>query len=94
MPKGTSAKVGVAPTRGRFAIDELRRQSRMQLDHFHVVGVDPGKRELVVAVDQDDRTFTVAKLKRHESEAVTCTDTCPKRHRHVSMNTSVGHTSL
>ena len=54
VPKGTSAKVGVAPTRGRFAIDELRRQSRRELGHFHVVGVDPGKRELVVAVDQDD----------------------------------------
>eukprot|EP00966_Prymnesium_polylepis_P325129 7381113-Prymnesium_polylepis.1 len=42
------------PTRGRFAIDELRHQSRVSLDQLHVVGVDPGKRELIVAVDQDD----------------------------------------
>jgi hypothetical protein len=42
------------PTRGRFAIDELKRQSRAALADLHVVGVDPGKRELLVAVDQDD----------------------------------------
>ena len=40
------------PRRGIWAIDELKRVSR--LDELHVVGIDPGKRELVVAVDQDD----------------------------------------
>ena len=30
----------------------------MKLDHFHVVGIDPGKRELVVAVDHDDPKAT------------------------------------
>ena len=47
-------KEGVMPTRGRFAIDELKRQSRSSLADLHVVGVDPGKVELLVAVDQDD----------------------------------------
>jgi hypothetical protein len=42
------------PARGRFSIDELKRQSRLAEADLHVVGVDPGKRELVVAVDQDD----------------------------------------
>jgi hypothetical protein len=37
------------PKRGLFAIDELKRVSR--LEHWQVVGVDPGKRELVVAMD-------------------------------------------
>ena len=42
------------PTRGYWAIDELKRVAR--LEQLHVVGVDPGKRELVVAVDMDDHT--------------------------------------
>jgi len=37
------------PKRGIFAIDELKRVSR--LEDLQVVGVDPGKRELVVAMD-------------------------------------------
>ncbi len=37
------------PKRGIFAIDELKRVSR--LEQWQVVGVDPGKRELVVAMD-------------------------------------------
>ena len=47
-------KQGGMPARGRFAIDELKRQSRAALSDLHVVGVDPGKRELLCAVDQDD----------------------------------------
>lgn len=39
------------PQRGIWAIDELKRVSR--LEELHVVGIDPGKKELVVAVDQD-----------------------------------------
>lgn len=39
------------PHRGIWAIDELKRVSR--IEDLHVVGIDPGKRELVVAVDQD-----------------------------------------
>ena len=40
------------PSRGIHAIDELKRVSR--LEDVHVVGIDPGKRELIVAVDRDD----------------------------------------
>ena len=40
------------PTRGIYAIDELKRLSR--LDQLHVVGIDPGIREIAVAVDQDN----------------------------------------
>ena len=39
------------PQRGIWTIDELKRVSR--LEELHVVGIDPGKKELVVAVDQD-----------------------------------------
>lgn len=46
------------PLRGMWAIDELKRLSR--LEELHIVGIDPGLRELVVAVDQDDtRSKTV-----------------------------------
>ena len=40
------------PQRGIHAIDELKRVSR--LEQLHVVGIDPGIREILVAVDQDD----------------------------------------
>ena len=40
------------PRRGIWAIDQLKHQSR--LDDMHVIGVDPGKRELIVGVDMDD----------------------------------------
>jgi hypothetical protein len=42
------------PSRGLYSIDELKRVSRLQ--DMHVVGIDPGKRELVAAVDRDDPT--------------------------------------
>lgn len=48
--KGSSTPSG-APRRGLFAIDELKRVSR--LEEWKVVGVDPGKRELIVAVDAE-----------------------------------------
>ena len=40
------------PKRGIWAIDQLKHLSR--IEQLHVVGVDPGKRELLVAVDVDD----------------------------------------
>lgn len=40
------------PRRGIWAINELKRVSR--LDEMKVVGIDPGKRELVVGVDMDN----------------------------------------
>lgn len=47
-----AAKLAAMPSRGVHCIDELKRVSR--LEELHVVGIDPGKRELVVAVDRDD----------------------------------------
>lgn len=40
------------PTRGIWAIDELKHQYR--LNEVHTIGIDPGKRELIRAVDMDD----------------------------------------
>ena len=40
------------PVRGIHSIDALKHAAR--LEEMHVVGIDPGKRELVVAVDRDD----------------------------------------
>lgn len=40
------------PVRGVHSIDALKHAAR--LEQMHVVGIDPGKRELVVAVDRDD----------------------------------------
>ena len=52
VSKAKKGPLSGVPRRGLFAIDELKRVSR--IDEWHVVGVDPGKRELVVAVDADD----------------------------------------
>ena len=41
------------PTRGRWSIDALKHASRHRLDDLHIVGIDPGKRELIHAVDVD-----------------------------------------
>lgn len=59
--KGTAKKKAAKPEltemprRGIWAIDELKRISRLELGDIHVIGIDPGKRELVVATDSDDR---------------------------------------
>tara|TARA_B110000046_G_scaffold126858_1_gene133225 strand:+ start:987 stop:2714 length:1728 start_codon:yes stop_codon:yes gene_type:complete len=50
LPKKRQSPTSL-PQRGIWAIDELKRVSR--LEELHVVGIDPGKKELVVAVDQD-----------------------------------------
>jgi hypothetical protein len=52
IPPKNSGSLTSLPTRGRHSIDELKRVSR--LSDLHVVGIDPGKREIVVAVDSDD----------------------------------------
>ena len=52
-PKGgDGGALGGVPRRGVWTIDQLKQASRLQ--QLHVVGVDPGKRELVVCVDMDD----------------------------------------
>ena len=51
--KRNAGQLTSLPSRGIHAIDELKRVSR--LEELHVVGIDPGIREIVVAVDQDDR---------------------------------------
>jgi hypothetical protein len=48
----TNCELKRLPRRGIWAIDELKRVSR--LEDMHVVGIDPGKRELIVGVDMDD----------------------------------------
>ena len=54
-PKGkaTGAKLASLPARGIWSIDQIKHLARRKSD-VHVVGIDPGKRELVVGVDMDD----------------------------------------
>ena len=54
IPPRKSGHINPVPTRGRHSIDELKSVSRLTLSDLHVVGIDPGKREIVVAVDSDD----------------------------------------
>jgi len=55
-PKGTAG----TPTRGIHAIDSLRGRD------LHVVGIDPGKVELVHAVDMDDPTRTAVRYTQQQ----------------------------
>lgn len=50
--KSKAAALKSMPVRGVHSIDALKHASR--IEEMHVVGIDPGKRELVVAVDRDD----------------------------------------
>ena len=43
--------LSMLPKRGIWAIDALKHTTR--LEEIHVVGIDPGKRELIVAADSD-----------------------------------------
>jgi hypothetical protein len=51
-PESATSTTSSFPRRGIWCIDELKARHRGQ--ELHVVGVDPGKRELLVAVDMDD----------------------------------------
>jgi hypothetical protein len=48
----TKKKLTAMPVRGVHSIDALKHAAR--LEEMHVIGIDPGKRELIVAVDRDD----------------------------------------
>ena len=47
-----AARLAAMPSRGIHSIDALKQFARSE--EVHAVGIDPGKRELVVAVDRDD----------------------------------------
>ena len=47
-----AAKLTAMPTRGIHSIDALKAVAKQ--DQMHAIGIDPGKRELIVAVDTDD----------------------------------------
>ena len=60
---GTSTRcLQSLPTRDKWSIDELKRVSR--LEDLHIVGVDPGKRELVNCVDMDNPKGTMGRRHR------------------------------
>ena len=50
--KTAEKTLAAMPVRGVHSIDALKHAAR--LEEMHVIGIDPGKRELVVAVDRDD----------------------------------------
>ena len=51
-PGSKAAKLASMPTRGIHSIDALKALSEDK--ELHTIGIDPGKRELIVAVDADD----------------------------------------
>ena len=60
----------ILPHRGIWAIDELKRRSR--LEDLHVIGIDPGIREPVVAADGDDPRASVVRYTKRQREFETC----------------------
>ena len=59
-PSATRSQPTTMPKRGIWAIDQLKHATRV--DEVHAIGVDPGKRELVVCVDMnrtEERANTV-----------------------------------
>ena len=62
------------PTRisrnGIWAINELKRVTRAE--EMHVIGVDPGKRELVVCVDTDNQKAAPVRYTQKQRQFETC----------------------
>ena len=63
-----TSNTNVFPRRGIWCIDELKAKHSAQ--RLHVVGVDPGKRELIVAVDMDDTHKGDTKIDKKGRQAV------------------------
>ena len=66
-PASVNLPMGI-PSRGLWCIDELKARAHGR--SVHVVGVDPGKRELLVAVDMDDSHEGDTKKARRGKPAV------------------------
>ena len=67
----SSKKQRQFPTRGVWCIDALKDEARKSRGAgVHVIGIDPGKRELVVAVDMDDTHQGNTKRERRGRSAV------------------------
>jgi len=58
------------PTRGVWCIDALKEEARKSRTNVHVIGVDPGKREIIVAVDMDDTHVGKSKRERKGTSTV------------------------
>ena len=69
-PPTAKRSVPCMPARGIWSIDELKRVSRADAKSLHVVGIDPGKHNLLVAVDADrprgSAVRYTAKQRNHE----------------------------
>jgi len=65
--KGKAPKLRAMPNRGIHAIDALKALTTE--DEVHTIGIDPGKRELIVAVDADDpkkvERYTLDQRRKH-----------------------------
>ena len=67
----SSKKQRQFPTRGIWCIDALKDEARKSRGAgVHVIGIDPGKRELVVAVDMDETHQGNTKRERRGRSAV------------------------
>ena len=54
IQKGTKRKRdGNIPQRGLYAIDTLKHESRLELGQLQVLGLDPGKKDLLSLIDVD-----------------------------------------
>lgn len=63
---GAGKRLTHLPIRGMWEIDQLKAATRA--DALHVVGVNPGKRELLVAVDGENPTRTAGRYTLRERQ--------------------------
>ena len=64
--EGKAARVAGMPTRGVHSIDELKQAAR--LEDVHAIGIDPGRVELLVAVDRETGKRARYTLKQRRKE--------------------------
>jgi hypothetical protein len=70
IPASKRENIRHLPKRGIWAIDDLKRVSR--LEEIHVVGIDPGKRELIVGVDMENTKSTACRYTMAQRRYETC----------------------
>ena len=74
------------PRRGLYTIDEIKHMSRMREEDMEIVGIDPGKRDLIYAVADNyltnpDHRFRYSASKRRTDRCSTFYGTCMQKEK-------------
>jgi hypothetical protein len=64
--------VRVLPTRGFWTTEQLRAATGLTLSQLYVIGIDPGKRDIIHCVDMDDQKKTLFRYTARQRSREMC----------------------